>query len=521
MAFSLMLGVVSFAGDESGELEISQARLEFADCVYLLIAVDYTAVGSADGITLNITNNGVTSTLTPDPKIAAPNGCVAFRYIDLGAKNMGDELTLQALKDGEPNGESKTYSILEYALKATSGGDEKLINLVNAMIRYGAKAQAAWNYEGDYDLTKEYGLVVVGGATKETKKTIAEVGTTVTPEMDAAKFPAGAELYGINFEKADSVVVTKGMSRYYYFGTDIYGDKYGDGATTYNDHVATNLDLDTYTGGKVTYLYDKDNYSYKDANGKDLQAKYWGKNLFIHSQTGAVSFQHGGMAGFAANKTSVWTLYSDKIPKYTGNNYYANDNSDLSYTNYKGGKIVLDNGYLLIDCYSEYINEETGERYETVGYNLRETHNYLNPYPTIMHDPDNFLKDGKFTIGFSVAKKADVPFVTGSKCYIGTSNTDYTPLFTADGATLKYGDTVIVNLKEFTGDAPTQSDYTTFYMVFDVNTNTVTVHRDDGISITLPVTFSNAKVTDLKTWLNGEASKQGFYWDIPGSSGEA
>ena len=58
-------------------------------------------------------------------------------------------------------------------------------------------------------------------------------------------------------------------------------------------------------------------------------------------------------------------------------------------------------------------------------------------------------------------------------------------------------------------------------MVFDVNENTVTVYRDDNTSITLPVTFSNAKATDLKTWLNGEASKQGFSWDIPGGSGEA
>ena len=82
MALSLALGVVSFAEEESGELEVSQANLIFGDCVYLLIAVDYSAVGSAEGITLKITNNktGEVSTIAPDASIEAPADCVAFKY---------------------------------------------------------------------------------------------------------------------------------------------------------------------------------------------------------------------------------------------------------------------------------------------------------------------------------------------------------------------------------------------------------------------------------------------------------
>ena len=167
-------------------------------------------------------------------------------------------------------------------------------------------------------------------------------------------------------------------------------------------------------------------------------------------------------------------------------------------------------------------DSKIGERYSTVGWNLRENFNYQSAFESTIHDPSNYLKDGKFTIGFSVAKKADVPFVTGSKCYMSSKSNGSAPIFTADGATLKYGDTVIATIREFTGDAPTQSDYTTFYMVFDVNANTVTVRRDDGTSTTLPIILNSTTYTDFASWLELKGSEvQGFYWDIPGSSGEA
>jgi len=513
MIFTAMLGVVSFAEaetpEEPKELVISSASLEFADNVYLLIAVDYSAVGSADGITLKIKNNktGEEATIdTPATDITAPTGCVAFKHVEIGAKNMGDELSIQAYLNGSESGDPITYSILEYALRAESLANEKLTALVKSMIKYGAEAQKAWSHEGTYDLTKDYGLVIVGGATKETRKTLAEVGTAVSPVMNAEAFPAGAELYGIDFEKADSVKVTEGVSRYYYFGTDIYGDKNGD-ATTTIDNVATDVDFDKYTGNPTTYLYDKDNTM------SDLDSKYKGCNLLVFSGTTAIAFNRGGLSGWSYKNNKA----NNSVFKIYSNTAKANVTAD---SNYKGGKLYIENGYLLVDCYSEYF-DENGDRYPTVGYQLQENHDHLNPYPVVMHDPSNFLKDGKFTIGFSLAKKADVPFVTGSTCYIGTNDSKgSSPLFTSDGENLKYNNTVIVNLKEFTGDAPTKSDYTTFYMVFDTRTNTVTVHRDDGVSITLPVTFSKNDVTDMAAWL-ADSDKQNFTWNIPGSSGEA
>lgn len=193
MVFSAMLGVVSFAEDEtttttptSPELDISSASLEFADNVYLLLAVDYSAVGSADGITLKIKNNktGEESSIdAPASDITAPTSCVAFKYDDIGAKNMGDELSIQAYLNGSASGDPITYSILEYALRAENLANEKLTALVKSMIAYGAEAQKVWNHEGTYDLSVEdYSFIKLkGGLAFESgaSKAIVAAGNSV------------------------------------------------------------------------------------------------------------------------------------------------------------------------------------------------------------------------------------------------------------------------------------------------------------------------------------------------------
>ena len=186
MAFSAMLGITSFAED-AGVLVVSQASLEFADNVYLLIAVDYSAVSSADGITLKIKNNKTGDETTIDAPAAdiedVPAGCVAFKYDDIGAKNMGDELSIQAYLNGTASGDPITYSILEYALRAENLANEKLTALVKSMIKYGAEAQKAWSHEGTYDLSLDHSLVKLkGGATfaDGTTKAIMKAGDSLT-----------------------------------------------------------------------------------------------------------------------------------------------------------------------------------------------------------------------------------------------------------------------------------------------------------------------------------------------------
>ena len=260
MLVSAMLGVVSFAEESTeAELRVSQANLEFGNAVYLYIAVDYSAVGSANGITLKITNNktGTSVVLSPDSKIAAPTSTsVAFKYTNLGAKNMGDELTLQALKDGEPSGDAKVYSVLEYALKAQSQGNDKLTALMEAMLQYGADAQAAWNHEGTYDLSKSWSMILSPNAT--VAKSILERGKTATL---VSKDPSKTVLYTTGFDRVSDnptftvteayqslIFVNESMLTNFYFDFDNYT---GETITTESKYSASS------TSSKITYYSTK------------------------------------------------------------------------------------------------------------------------------------------------------------------------------------------------------------------------------------------------------------------------
>ena len=225
MLFTAMLGVVSFAGeqDSASALEIAYANVELANAVYLYVAVDYSAFDSAEGITLKITNtvSGKISELSPSKKITAPAGCVAFRYADMGTTNMGDELKIQAYRNGVASGEEKTYSILEYALKAHERGDAQFVDLVDAMIKYGASQQKISGNYGTYNLKDEWSLVVASGAV--TSKAIVARGSEVTlTAKDAAK----SALYTSALDRVEgnTIVAGEAYQGYRFLDESIFTD---------------------------------------------------------------------------------------------------------------------------------------------------------------------------------------------------------------------------------------------------------------------------------------------------------
>ena len=187
LVFTAMIGVIPATAEEAPTLEITHAKLEFGNAPYLYFAVNYSDFGSSAGIQLKVTNTKTNATHVYDPisaedatKLEAPEGCVVFKYLAINWQQMGDELIVQAMKDGQNCGAAKTYSVLEYALKAQSFGDDLLTELLVAMLNYGANMQNVTEHPGTYDLFKTYSLVEVeGGKISGKHKVIVERGTTV------------------------------------------------------------------------------------------------------------------------------------------------------------------------------------------------------------------------------------------------------------------------------------------------------------------------------------------------------
>ena len=181
--FSAMIGVIPAPAEGEATLEVTHAKLELGNAPYLYFAVNYSDFDSYEGIQLKVTNKKTNNThiYEPIPDVEAPEGCVAFKYTAINWQEMGDELSVQAMKDGKNCGEAKTYSVLEYALKAQSLGDAALSELMVAMLNYGANMQNVMKHAGTYDLFKTYSLVEVqGGKINKASKIIVERGTNVS-----------------------------------------------------------------------------------------------------------------------------------------------------------------------------------------------------------------------------------------------------------------------------------------------------------------------------------------------------
>ena len=193
--FSAMIGVIPTFAEGEPTLKITHANIELGNAPYLYFAVNYSDFESAEGIQLKITNKNTNVTHIYDPisdeetaALNAPEGCVVFKYVAIYLHQMGDELKVQAMKDGQNCGEAKTYSVLEYALKAQSLDSDRA-ELYAAMIEWGAHMQNVNKHTGTYDLFKNYSLIEgVGGKINQERKVIVEQGTTVTAKLTSGAF---------------------------------------------------------------------------------------------------------------------------------------------------------------------------------------------------------------------------------------------------------------------------------------------------------------------------------------------
>lgn len=446
LVFTSMLGVISFADTPEAEasISISQANVEFASTVYLLIAVDYTAVyETADAAKAKITITVDGKTLTPDESVAAPEGTVGFKYVDLGAKNMGDVLEIKAF-DGNTEADSTTYSILEYAIKTkATSGDELLEAAVDAMIEFGAEAQTAFNYKGDYDLSKEHGMAVVGGSVDG--KYIAEVGSKIAPAPRDA-IGSDATLYNMKFDAVEvdenkAMSMEAGYNRYFYYG----------GANNYyGDPNLYSLDMDLYEGETKTF-----NFKY-GATGEDQTQNLYlntagGKVTLVKSAPSPTTFEVHGAAKWKDVGAEGSTYVNDSIRYFAPGYLYAYSNAKSS-----------------ISC----------------AYNINNSQKL------------NAKNDGCITFCFSFAKISGMRIAVSGPRLRGSGSSDVYYLWKSTSSTdltIKAGgnssnSTTIVQLKEvdvLKGAVPTADDFTTFYLVIDTVNETLTYYGEDGMPVSL------------------------------------
>ena len=105
---------------------------------------------------MHFTFNGTTQIVPMSEAVQfVKNGETRYRFAcSLPAKHMADDVVAQMYIDGEPVGESKTYSIQAYCQKAIevygeAEGYEALVALMKAMLNYGAATQVHFGHNTD------------------------------------------------------------------------------------------------------------------------------------------------------------------------------------------------------------------------------------------------------------------------------------------------------------------------------------------------------------------------------------
>ena len=477
-----MLGIIPTAEEAAapaGSIEISQANVQFGNSVYLLIAVDYTdAYATAEEAKANITISVDGKILTPDDSVEAPEGTVGFKYTDLGAKNMGDVLEIKAY-NGDVCQDTTTYSILEYAIKtkATKANETYLMEVVDAMIEFGASAQAAFEYAGDYDLTGEYSLIVANGA--EVKKQIVAVGESVTLTPSAA---VGADAYLCNAEFdiiSSTFEAEAGYQRYYYLASD--------------RATGLSLNLNWYTGDKVeTY------FNYKALTGGDTHQNLKEFNVAstIGTKTVTVTPHKSTKADWQVSggtaTANLLTVKDGAVTKVYEHGYrYVEPGILYISTNAPDKKVDKDNvnayGATKDTTYTSIVDNVS-----TAGYNF-------NNQTTKM--PDVVDADGVFTVTFTLK--------LGTGQFFEAPRLRGTKIAKANAPTGKDTDTYFYLWQKLSPEGqPTNSgvsvsgskdhyiqlskdEWTTFHIVIDSKANTLYLYDVNGTLVDMKADYLN------------------------------
>lgn len=546
MLFTAMLGIMPAAEESAGPaLDITEARLQFASNVYIEFKVAYTGIDDASTIKLSITNKAGEKKVLTAKSVNADEGYVVFQYTALSAKEIGDNLSIKAYVDGnDACFATVTYSALEYAIKAkaaasNSAKDQALVELLAAMLDYGAAAQNAFKNDYDYDLSEAdgqsfgYGIVLVGGATDATRKSIVKIGEAANVAADSSVFKtatvntaaAGYALYDMSFSEVAGATAKEGVTRYFYYGIDIAGNYVGTHdektvATTNINGVAgstywqstnlygylADLNFNNYTGTsgqQVTFTACASNKPYMTlVNAINNKWSGWLDNP--DSSVAATYFRQGD--GFVTGKFNTFQNNAQYIGRtavrgwrftpYTASSAYTNANSFGPSSTYKIGSgsnasLTVYNGYMYInpgtttEAYGmDYISIDNADFASTLVGNA-------NP-----SSYENFLVDGKMTVSVSIALDANCLDLAALCCYsqdmrVGAQTR--AAMFHIKNGKIYAGDEKyaaawtkeVCSINTFDSANP---EFTTVHFVIDTNKNgdfgTITAYTEDGSVIT-------------------------------------
>ena len=513
MLFTAMLGIMPAAETDPPALEITRANIELQSTVYLLIEVNYAAAGleSGENVRVDVTNKaGKTITLSPDTISGIATGCVGFKYTKLSAKEIGDDLTIRAYCDDVAD-DTVTYSILEYAIKAKATSDDTaFIELVEAMIDFGAAAQKAFAYTDAADrvLSEDnsegfgYGILLCNGE-KKIESTSTTVATLVNTTVGIN------DLYDFYFNKiTDTDTVAEGISRYFYFGPSHYSIFAEEGDA--GDKSAAN---------KPVYIVPK---GYKLPNGSEMsttniQALYSDYNAFVAANKEAIinsnlmplelsslNFDHitQPFEYTLTHNASASIHLGDSGSEYTR----CNGTGNVYYVSYLSKDTLVPKAInaRAADIKREYFavwNLRPGGEYN---YTSTLTNNYL--FIDSSADSNHlyvcnsntakttqFLKDGKFTLTVSLAlgDTAEANMKIGFTSNYNFSNNNYTAPITIDkDGVLSVRNDELVKINSFSDEAPS---FTTLHFVFDSNADTVTAYTEDGRVVSSDLVYTGAE----------------------------
>ena len=184
--------------NETPSLSIVGTNLSFSDSIYLKYAVSCENVNE-DNVKLLVWTSkqddyivGTEDAMldSDGTDIVADRNCLVFDFTDICAKQMTDYFYARAYveKDGEAYySDVKKYSVLTYVYNklgytGTATNNEKLIELLQGMIEYGASAQIYFDYKTDELATDKHVKVTLENGYFEDgfSSTLAIPGTTLT-----------------------------------------------------------------------------------------------------------------------------------------------------------------------------------------------------------------------------------------------------------------------------------------------------------------------------------------------------